>query len=137
MSSNNFSLRNLFLLIICNLTFINASKTLSQLNIPVAVRTSHFQFRNKLYFRDNKNAMKHVYMDTVVSILLRKDNDSTRLIQQDFRLYHKIQCMKIYSILTSCVFQVIGRKLDLLRFSEVAKKRLFLDPFQRFIASGP
>ena len=32
---------------------------------------------------------------------------------------------------------VIDSKLDLLRFSEVANNRLFLDPFQRFIALEP
>ena len=38
--------------------------------------------------------------------------------------------LKAYSILSSCGFQVICSKLD----PEMAKKTLFLDPFERFIA---
>ena len=40
-------------------------------------------------------------------------------------------------ILSSGGFLIIGSELDRLTFSEVTKNRLFLDPFQLFIALGP
>ena len=54
------------------------------------------------------------------------------MVKQGFQMVK----MKPESILSSCGFKVIGNKLDLLRFSEVAQNRLFLDPFQRFIAKA-
>ena len=66
----------------------------------------------------------------------RVDTRSSKIDQEGNILKQGVQMkkMKPDSILSSCGFKVIGNKLDLLRFPEVAKNRLFLDPFQRFIA---